>query len=601
MNPIIDHFDIWTSAWKKKASGGRGGDSPYGIQKLRELILELAVRGRLVPQDPKDEPASVLLEKIAEEKARLVKEGKIRKPKKLPEITEAEKPFDLPDGWILTRLGELSEVVRGVTYKKHDAQEIEFNNSIALLRANNIGRLIDFENIIYIPHALIRKEQMLRKGDLLVAMSSGSANLVGKAAKFDSDTPATFGAFCGVVRAISSQLFSYLDFFLQTPLYREQTKRAGKGIGINNLNKTALEQLIVVLPPLQEQHRIAAKVDELMTLCDRLEQEQTDSREAHQVLVRAFLDRLIEGTCSGQAVHAELRAVSRELVERSNGRAVEAFDLLFTTEHSIDQLKQTILQLAVMGRLVPQDPNDEPASVLLEKIAEEKARLVRERKIRKPKKLPEITEAEKPFDLPEGWVWARLNDCYDVRDGTHDSPKPKTEGFPLVTSKNLYSGKLDLSNVKCISEEDHRKIIERSRVEKGDILFAMIGSIGNPVIVDIDKEFSIKNVALFKYYNRKLSVPRYLQMFLEDAVLEMKEKAAGGVQSFISLGKLRSYVIALPPLPEQHRIVNKVDELMALCDALKARIQEAETIQRQLADAVVEEVIHRRGGAGISP
>ena len=164
-----------------------------------------------------------------------------------------------------------------------------------------------------------------------------------------------------------------------------------------------------------------------------------------------------------------------------------------------------------------------------------------------------------------------MNDVYDVRDGTHDTPKYITTGIPLVTSKNLSSGCLDLSNVKCISISDHQKIKDRSGVSIKDILFAMIGSIGNPVIVDIDEEFSIKNVALFKYYSLELCSPEYLCYFLKHVSADMRQKAAGGVQSFVFLGYLRKYLIPLPPLNEQKRIVAKVDQLMVLCDELEAR------------------------------
>jgi type I restriction enzyme, S subunit len=165
--------------------------------------------------------------------------------------------------------------------------------------------------------------------------------------------------------------------------------------------------------------------------------------------------------------------------------------------YGIKKLRELILELAVRGKLVPQDLNDEPASALLQKIAVVKNRLVKEKIIKKTTAYSKIDNDEKPFDIPRNWEFTRFSDYYDVRDGTHDSPKPQSVGYPLVTSKNLSSGKLDLTNVYLISKEDHLKIIERSKVDKNDILFAMIGSIGNPVIVDIDDEFSIKNVALF--------------------------------------------------------------------------------------------------------
>ena len=168
--------------------------------------------------------------------------------------------------------------------------------------------------------------------------------------------------------------------------------------------------------------------------------------------------------------------------------------------YGVKKLRELILELAVRGKLVPQDASDEPASELLKKIAAEKAKLLAEGKIKKSKPLAEITDDEKPFELPKNWECVRLQEVFDVRDGTHDTPKYCDSGFPLVTSKNLYSGILDFSNIKYISEEDHFKIKERSGVDRGDILFAMIGSIGNPVIIETDNDFSIKNVALFNTF-----------------------------------------------------------------------------------------------------
>ena len=246
------------------------------------------------------------------------------------------------------------------------------------------------------------------------------------------------------------------------------------------------------------------------------------------------------------------------------------FGAIADAPNGIQRLREMILQLAVQGKLVAQDASDEPAAVLLEKIQAEKERLIREGTIKRQKPLPAITEAEKPFALPEGWEWVRLNEVYDVRDGTHDSPKYQSTGYPLVTSKNLYTGKLDLTDVKLISEIDHQQISLRSKVDKNDILFAMIGSIGNPVIVDIDIEFSIKNVALFKYYSLHLANPRYLLLILKVAAAHFKTISSGGVQSFVALNMLRNYVFALAPLSEQNRIMQKVDSLLSLCDQLEA-------------------------------
>ena len=230
-----------------------------------------------------------------------------------------------------------------------------------------------------------------------------------------------------------------------------------------------------------------------------------------------------------------------------------------------EQLRASILQQAMEGKLVKQNPNDEPASVLLEKIGEEKASLIKEKKIKRTKQLPEITDDEKPFEIPDSWKWVRMSDVLDVRDGTHDSPKYIDNGIPLITSKNISNGYLDFSNVKYISQEDADKINERSSVDDNDIIFAMIGTIGNPIIIKKDREFAIKNVALLKHFSERVYMPFILQyMWVLQA--QFNENASGAVQKFVSLKKIRQSLIPLPPLAEQKRIVVKLDQIMPLVD-----------------------------------
>ena len=273
-----------------------------------------------------------------------------------------------------------------------------------------------------------------------------------------------------------------------------------------------------------------------------------------------------------------------------NHDLIKYFNELFNIPNNVDKLKSAILKLAMQGKLVPQYPNEQPARELLEEIEAEKKRLVKEGKIRKQESLPEIKKEEIPYELPKGWKMVRLNDVFDVRDGTHDTPKYVSEGIPLVTSKNIYTGKLDFGDIKFISEEDHAKIKGRSKVERGDILFAMIGSIGNPVIVDTDEEFSIKNVALFKYYDKQLTDNSFLHNYLVYAQEKMKNISSGAVQSFVSLGFLRSYLFPLPPLAEQKRIVTKIDQLMALCDKLEQNLKNSTDKQTAILDAVLAKI-----------
>ena len=233
------------------------------------------------------------------------------------------------------------------------------------------------------------------------------------------------------------------------------------------------------------------------------------------------------------------------------------------------ELKASILQLAIQGKLVPQIPEEGTGEDLFQQIQAKKQALIKTGKIKKEKPLPEIAEDDIPFDIPESWKWVRLSDIIDVHDGTHDSPKYVPVGIPLVTSKNLNNGTIDYGNVKYITQEDADKINARSMVDDDDILFAMIGSIGNPVLVKKDREFCIKNMALFKKFADTDISMQYMYWFFFYAQYKLKKEASGGVQSFISLSRFREYLVPLPPFAEQKRIVAKIEELMPLCERLK--------------------------------
>ena len=255
------------------------------------------------------------------------------------------------------------------------------------------------------------------------------------------------------------------------------------------------------------------------------------------------------------------------------------------------ELKNSILQLAIQGKLVEQRPEEGTGEELYRQIQAEKRRLIKAGKIKKDKPLPEIAEDEKPFDIPESWKWCRLSEVIDVRDGTHDSPKYVLVGIPLVTSKNLVNGVIDYSNVKYITQEDADKINARSMVDDDDILFAMIGSIGNPVLVKKNREFCIKNMALFKRFaNTEISM-RYVYWFLFYAQYKLKKEASGGVQSFISLSRFREYLVPLPPIAEQKRIVAKIEELLPYIDRYAASYERLEQVNTEFQEDMKKSVL----------
>ncbi|EEY43694.1 restriction endonuclease subunit S [Vibrio mimicus] len=461
---ITDHIDIWTSAVQAKSASGRGSSKKrelYGIKKLRELILELAVRGKLVSQDPTDEPASVLLERIAAEKAQLVKEGKIKKQKKLPSIDNDDYLFDIPSGWSWERLGNVGETNIGLTYSPKDAGE----TGIPVLRSANIQKgKIDLSDLVRVQKE-VKYSVLVEVGDLLICARNGSKALVGKTAQIcELKEPMAFGAFMAIFR---SCINDYIEVFLNSPVYRKNLEGVSTTT-INQITQSNLRSTICPIPPVEEQHRIVAKVDELMALCDQLEQQTEDSLDAHQVLVETLLATL---TNSQDATELMANWV----------RISEHFDTLFTTEQSIDQLKQTILQLAVMGKLVPQDPNDEPATKLLERIAEEKAQLVKEKKIKKQKALPPIAENEKRFELPEGWEWCRFGDVAISRLGKMlDKSKNLGNPLPYLRNTNVQWHRFDLEDIKRMKIEDAEK--EEFLVLPGDLLICEGGEPGRCAI-----------------------------------------------------------------------------------------------------------------------
>ena len=574
---ITEHIDIWTSSILAKSTVGRGSSKKYelyGIKKLRELILELAVRGKLVAQDDNAEPASIFLEKMEIIKQGLIEDKKIKRPKNLADVSDDEYHFETPQGWCWVRLNDVGEWGAGATPSRSNSQY--YGGGIPWFKSGELSKDYISESQETITE-LALKETSLREnkpGDVLLAMYGAT---IGKASILEvASTTNQAVCACTPFPGISN---TFLLMLLKA--YRSRFINMGAGGAQPNISREKIIATVIALPPKEEQNRIVAKVDELMLLCDQLEQQTEASIDAHATLVDLLLTTLTDSN--------DANDLAQNWVRLS-----EYFDTLFTTDQSIEALKQTVLQLAVMGKLVPQNPEDEPASVLLEKIKGEKAQLIKDKVIKKEKTLPTITDYEKLFELPSGWEFSRLQQVIDVRDGTHDSPKDASgkNTFPLVTSKDFQDGAINFDTARRISEIDHIKISQRSSVDYEDILFSMIGgNIGNQVMVLDTRPFSIKNVALFKYYNKKITIPNFFKLYTEFTACQLQNNARGGAQPFVSLGYLRSLVFALPPVNEQHRIVAKVDELMAICDQLKERLKQSQETQVKLTDALIEKAL----------
>ncbi|EIW9289061.1 TPA: restriction endonuclease subunit S [Klebsiella pneumoniae] len=574
---IVDHIDTWTTALQTRSTAGRGSSGKidlYGIKKLRELILELAVRGKLVPQDPNDEPASVLLERIAAEKAELVKQGKIKKQKPLPEISEEEKPFELPAGWEWVRLGTLfNSIQSGGTPSKINPAfwggDIPWASVKDLGSSQYISKTQD-----YITEAgLLSGSKLADSGDVLICTRMG----LGKIAI--ASCPIAFNQDLKAVK-LTSHIIP--NFFFNT---YSTVKIKGTGTTVEGIKQEQLVNYITGFPPFNEQNKIVVKVKELMSLCDQLEQHTLTSLDAHQQLVETLLTTLTDSQNAD------------ELAENW-ARISKHFDTLFTTEASIDALKQTILQLAVMGKLVPQDPNDEPASELLKRIAQEKAQLVKDGKIKKQKPLPPVNDEDKLFEIPFNWEHVYLNDiCEVITDGTHQTPKYTDRGRPFISAQCVKPFKFMPENCRYVSEEDYQQYIKNRTPEINDILLARVGAgIGECAVIDVNLEFSIYvSTALIKPIKCHIN-SNYLCLWLNSPIGRLFSSrytyGKGVSQGNLNLSLIRTFVISIPPYKEQNLIVEKVRTYLSICEKLKSKIQSAQQTQLHLADALTEVAIN---------
>ncbi|HEK1689681.1 TPA: restriction endonuclease subunit S [Pseudomonas putida] len=542
--------------------------APNGIKKLRELILELAIRGKLVPQDSNDEPASELLKRIAENKARLVAEGKIKKQKDLTDAPVPVISFPLPVGWAATSIGEATICRDG--------------ERVPVSQAEREGRDKVFD--YYGASGVIDKIDGYLFDKSLLLVGEDGANLINRS------TPIAFMArgrywvnnHAHVLDGINEELLLYIELYFNAI----DLKPYVTGTAQPKMNQSKMNGIPVALPPVAEQHRIVAKVDELMDLCNRLEAQQADAESAHSQLVQTLLDSLT------QASDASDFAVAWQ-------RLAEHFHTLLTTEPSIDALKQTLLQLAVMGKLVYPDSSDEPASELLKRIAVEKRQLMGEGKIKKQKLLGEITEEEKTYELPAAWAWTRLGSQV-IESGAGWSPS--CEARPRNGDE---WGVLKVSAVSWgIYRPEENKALPPNlearpehEVTNGDFLVSRANTaelVARSVVVEETPNRLMLSDKIVRLRLTALCARRYINL-ANSAPLARSyySQVAGGTSSSmknVSREQILNLPIALPPLAEQQRIVDKVDQLMLLCDTLKRQINVANEKQTTLLNAVIAQV-----------
>lgn len=493
--------------------------------ELRQSILQAAVQGKLVPQNLQDKPACELFERIQNEKAHLIKEGKIKKAPPLPEIAANEMPFEIPENWCWVRLGQLTELI---TSGSRDWAKYYTSTGDIFLRMGNLSRnrfdlRLDKIQYVKLPKNIEGMRTSVQAGDLLFSITGeiGTLGLIP-----DNFGTAYINQHTAIIRFMTSEKSKFYPYVLLSDYAQKFYNGNQHGIK-NSFRLDTIALLPVPLPPLGEQHRIVSKIDELFALCDKLE-------------------------------IAEKRLTALE-------------------EHFTEYLPKAILQAAVQGKLVAQNSHDEPASELLKRIHREKAQLIKEGKIKKEKPLPPISEEEIPYDLPEGWVWCRTADiCSYIQRGKSPTYSD-TKMYPVVSQKCVQWDGIDMSKARFIAPETMSKYEENRLLQTGDLLWNSTGQGTLGRIAIYDKQLNSYQCAVADSHVTILRpmhiLPKYMYYWFAGPEVQgtIDEKATGSTKQIeLATLTIMSHILPLPPLAEQLRIVSKVDELRTLCDELKA-------------------------------
>lgn len=575
---LADHIDIWTSAEIEKKSGR--GRTPanlantYGIRKLRELILELAMRGQLVPQNAEDESANDLLTRIRAHHSQLVSNG-LAKKLKPSSIEEAKILYQLPSSWKWVRFGEIAQHNSGKTLDTaKNSGELQYY----ITTSNVYWGHFELSNLRRMLIQDVEFERYSAKKDDLLICEGGEA---GRAAVWNSEKEIFFQNhvhrarfYCGINPYFAFRFFEKLNATNEIIQYR-------KGVGISSISGKVLSEIKFPLPPIAEQSRIVSKVDEMMELCDQLELKQSNAAEIHHQLVNNLLGSLIQ---SGNI----------EDFQRNWKLVATHFDILFNTESSIESLKNALIQLGVMGKLVLHDEEGETANQLIKRIHSAKIKMVADHKIKKIEPLATIPTNEQPFALPPNWEWRRIGDIvesteYGLSEKTFDS----STGVPVLKMGDIQGGKVVLGGQKKVDE--NIESLPRLYLQPGDLLYnrtnsaELIGKTG--IFEGPENSYTFASYLIRIRCVEGLFSPQYLNLVMNSPLfrktqIEPHLKQQCG-QANVNGSIMKNMIISFPCLSEQQRIVEKVDELTTICDKLKSSINTAMQYQTSLADVLI--------------
>ncbi|QIB65603.1 restriction endonuclease subunit S [Kineobactrum salinum] len=554
--------------------------APDGIARLRELILTLAMQGKLVEQDTNDQPASELLKEIEAEKQRLIQGEKIKKPKPLSPVKPEEVPYELPQGWEWVRLGEI-----GFINPRNEAEDTINAGFVPMpLIPEGYSENHQFEERLW-------KE--IKKG--YTHFADGDIGMAKITPCFENAKSCVFSGLPNGIGAGTTELHifrnsfnsvapRFLLYYLKNPHYISAAVPNMTGSAGQKRVPTAyfIGQLLP-LPPKDEQHRIVAKIDQLMARCDELEKLRTEQQQKRLAIHTAAIRQLLD---------TENHHNHQKAWQFLN----QHFDDLYTVKENVTELRKAILKLAVMGKLAPHNPNDPPASELLEEISKKRTQILEkfypnesESKTQLNKQKKQVLPKSLPT-LPIGWAWATLMQCSLIIVDCHNKTAPYSDsGIVLLRTSNIRNGCILLDEVKYVTEKTFERWAARATPEAGDILITREAPMGEVCIIPKEPKVCMgQRMMLIRVVPQTINNQFLLYSLRDPNIMNrVQDKPVGMTVQHLRVGGVETLLVPLPPLSEQNRIVAKIEQLMALCDTLETQIDSATSKQTELLNALI--------------
>lgn len=539
-------------------------ETPDGIKKLREMILSLAMQGKLVPQDPNDQSASALLKVIEVEKKQLSKEVKIKGKEQVPPDDSIENPYDLPKVWAWCRIGDIcydwGQKVPNKKFTYIDVGSIDNTNGI----------ISPDVQVLSAEEAPSRARKIVKKGTVIYSTVRPYLLNIAIVEEDYNYEPIASTAFA-IMHTFSCVFNRYLYYYLHSPFFVNYVQSQMKGVAYPAINDRKFFQGPIPIPPLNEQKRIVVRIDQLRVLCDKLEAERNERNSKRFKVHTAAINNL-------------LSASDKPEFKKSWNFITKNFGELYSVPENVEELKKAILQLAVMGKLVPQDPNDQPVSALLKEIESEKKQLFKEGKVKKPESIIPLKQEEIPYTLPKGWIWVRLGNILNKIIGG---------GTPSKNNSLYWNGNIPWASVKDMNVDIYlEKTLDSITLEgvknsstniipKNNIIICTRMGLGKIAINKIEVAINQDLKALF--ISSCIDQMFFFRKFQSYEIIGQGVTVKG-----IRQEELLNYPFPLPPLAEQKRIIAKIDQLMGICNTLQQQLNDSTNKKASILNGVLQ-------------